>query len=861
MAQAFDPTAYVYQGFWRNLGKPSSQSLTLTLYPMNATLLTNALALFVAMSGGQLWTIIRFTLHQIRAASRSQRFDMTHNQQQIVLRNATTDVATARLMLNLAWASRESAKKAMATCITIVILAVLNAALFMVAGTFSNTLVDAGPQVLSRSPHCGLWNQSYLDIAGNGENPTSENNFALSVEFIAKQIHDVQASLEYAHNCYMTELSQYRDSSCGTFQAPRLNWTTISNASCPFGGELCSEISPTIVLDTGIIDSHGDLGVNAKPNDRIGYRRVTSCTVLNDTDHTTDWIKQNDSSLWAYANYGPSLVWTIQNTTYSYSNFGDFFTDFTGASTIPYQVNAQPVFQDGVVADPLSTGTSYFEPIDGLLQDHADTSLIFLSYIGKYAAPVDDPWFSAHELAIRDYPLPLIAKQYGRDRPISTLACTEQYQLCASEGNCTPLLGLNQVQERFGKFVLSANQRVTLDRVMKASAVSDVSWVVQNLAFSTMPLLAINVSATSTHTLSLPVPDNQWQLEVGYWHSVAMAQFQRTLMEYGTGQISPSTDYLIPVTGVDATFCRNIMIQSTRFSSFNVVALALLISFGTLIIASSLMIERLSSWVQMRWNRGSYGRQMWKDHDMLGFQLKRGRGSSLPSPNGSMPSGQRQIFDRGVQMGIMSPSVSRYYPSGFTQGMSQKRASSQALSPADTARQFPGWPTRPPPSPARSAITADFVFDFGPSTGPGPQIYQYASDMKEKPLPNVPGTVKQFSIDRGTADADSDCSGSVECSENSTNKGTSADDPPAPQFQQQNENHIENLPSAGPGRWAYYSAHKRRYGPKLTVPSPSPEVSSRPPFSVAFPSPPHIAMSNPSGLRGHFGDRYQGDWI
>jgi hypothetical protein len=867
MAQALDPTAYVHQGFWRNLGKPSSESLTLTLSPTNATILTNALALFVAMSGGQLWTIIRFTLHQIRAASRSQRFDMTHNQQQIVLRNATTDVATARLMLNLAWASRENAKKAMATCITIVILAILNATLFMAAGTFSNTLVDAGPPVLSRSPHCGLWNQSYLDIASNGANPTSESNFELSVEFIAKQIHDVQASLEYAHNCYMTELSQYRDPSCGTYLAPRLNWTTVSNASCPFGDELCSEISPTIELDTGILDSHWDLGINALQMDRLGYRRVTTCTVLNDTRHTTNWIKQNDSSSWAYANFGPSLLYTLQNTTYSYSNFADFFTDFTGAITIPYQVNAQVAYQDGVVADPLNEGFSFFDPIAGLMRSDADTSLIFLSFIGKYTGPVEDPWFSAHTLSLVDNPLPLVAKQYARDRPISTLGCTEQYQMCTGDGKCTPLLGLNQVQESFLKFDLSANQVVTFDRLMKANAVSSVSWIVQNLAFSTMPLLAINVSATQTHTLSLPVPDNQWQIEVGYWHSVAMSQLQRTLTEYGTGQISPNTDHLIPARGADATFCRNIMIQSTVYSSFNVVALAVLISFGTLIIVTSLMIERLSSWIQIKWNRGRYGRQMWKDHDMLGFQLKRGRGASLPSTNGSMPSGQQQIFDRGVQMGIMSPSASRYYPSGFTTGMSPKRASSQALSPADTARQFPGWSARPTPSPVRSTFTADFVFDFGPNTGPIPHTQYDGFDAKEKPLPEVPDTTKQFCIDRGTADVASDCSGSVDCTGKPMEEVATVDGPAPPQPQHQQEKHVENLHSAGPGRWAYYSAHKRRYGPKLTVPSPTPDMPSRPPLAFAdpphlvFPSPPHIAMSSPLGLRGGFGDRNQGNWI
>jgi hypothetical protein len=849
MAEAQDPTAYIFQGFWQNLGKVSSKSLTLTLRPTNATILTNTLALFVAMSGGQLWTIIRFTLHQIRASSRSEMFDMAHNQQQIVLRNATTDVATARLMLNLAWASRENARKVMITCVTIFILAILNATLFMAAGTFSNTLIDAGSEVLSRSPHCGLWNQTYFNIVSNGPNPTSESAFQLSVEFLAKEINDVQQSLQFARDCYMSGPSQYWDSTCGTFQAPRLNWTTASNGTCPFGDEVCSDHSQTIVLDTGMIDTHNDLGINALPGDRLGYRRVTTCTALNDTGHTTDWIRQDDGSLQAFANYGPSV---LQETdfTYSYSNFADFFTDFTGVSTTPYQLNAQVAFGAGVAPDPSNAGTSSFEPITALTRTDADTTVVFLSFIGKYTGPVADPWFEANSVSHRDSPLPLVSTNFARDKPIGTLGCVEQHQLCASAGKCTPLLGLNGVQENIAaKFNLSSNQKVTLDRLTKANGISALNFIVGQLAHSSMPLLAMNLTATETTTLSLPVPDDQWQLEVGYWHSVAMAQLQRTLIEYGTGQISPNTKYIVPGTGADAVFCRNIMIRSTVYSSFNVVALAVIVGFGTIIIGLSLTIERVAAWLQQRWNRGSYGRQLWVDNDMLGFQLKRGPGPSLPSPIGSMPVGQQHIFDRGVQAGIMSPAASRYYPSGLPGGSSPTRASSKALSPADDARQFPGiQQARASPSPVRSTFTADFVFDFGPQTDQSQNTRSDGTNDAEKPLPDVPEKQRNFCIDRGTSDAwtirPAPVQGGV--------KAPIGETPPAgeriiPHNQPEEQDHIVDLPASGPGRWAYYSAHKRRYGPKLTAPSP------------------HIAMPSPAGLRrqlrGHFEDRTQGNWI
>jgi hypothetical protein len=84
---------------------------------------------------------------------------------------------------------------------------------------------------------------------------------------------------------------------------------TLDNGSCPFHPKLCR--SSTVVFDTGLIDSHTDLGINSRVADRIAYRRVTTCTVLNDTSYTTGWISQANGSTtqtpWrvAYAYFGP----------------------------------------------------------------------------------------------------------------------------------------------------------------------------------------------------------------------------------------------------------------------------------------------------------------------------------------------------------------------------------------------------------------------------------------------------------------------------------------------------------------------------------------------------------------------------
>jgi hypothetical protein len=633
MPQALDPGAYVHEGFWINWFKGSTHGLTLTLCPTSANLLIATLALFVTMSGGQLWTIIRFALHQIRASDRHQTLGIPHNQQQVILRNATTDVTTARLFICLAWSWRKTAVKPLSSSMVIILLAMSHAVFFMVAGAFSATLANAGPSVLSRSPYCGDFNESYLAIVDNGVNPSTIDTFHLSLEFIAKEEHDVQLSLEYARECYMTQASS---SSCDTFQQPQLNWTTFQNGSCPFDSKTCSD-SGTIVLDTGLIDSHNDLGINAHYNDRLFYRRVTNCTVLNDTAQVTVWVNGTNTEGAppvdiAYAYFGQSIQYPTE-WTYAYSNFAAFYTNFSGQTTTPYQVFPQIAFGESSISDK-----STFAPIPEIKQTNADVTLLFLSYTGRYAGPVDDPWFSAHQLHLANSHAAIARTTYTRDRPVGTLGCTEQHQVCTNGGECTPLLGFDQVQAFMDRnFNFTANQNVTLNRIMSAVGRSTMREVVAGLAVSSTPMLAINATASDSTTLSLALPSYQWQLEAEYWHSVAMAQLQRKFVEYGTGQMAAQTAYIVPPsTASERWICDNLMIRGTAYQSFSVLALALILVFGSLIIVVSLNIEAMVSSVQVRLGRGRAGRESWDDHDMLGLQLWRKRfEQKVPSGSGS----------------------------------------------------------------------------------------------------------------------------------------------------------------------------------------------------------------------------------
>jgi hypothetical protein len=623
MADALDPAAHIYAGIWTDWTRGKVWGLTLTLCPDHAVLVTSALAVFVTLSGSQLWTITRFTLHQTKnTPGPDVRSPTIHNKQQLILRNAPTDLATARLMAELAWTSRK--QKRSGRTILIAIFALLHAALFIAAGTFSNRIISAGSttdgsRVLSISKHCGVWNQTYFDIAANGNNPESNETLQLSTQFISKTGLEIQLSLQYAQECYLKDTNaDFMSAACNTMKTPKLNWTTHQD-DCPFDTNVCHTAADALVMETAVIDSHKDLGINAKPNDRITYQRRTTCAVLNDTDHVKGWDGEVDQGLLgtsretAFAFYGPVLYKDV-NFTYSYSNFASLYDNFTNTVTIPYQVGSEMAW---AVADP-QWSVSDFEPTPEVAQDSADLILFFLSYTGKYLNPIDDPWFSAHRSHRSDTLPPLMETLYSRDSAISTLGCTEQHQFCTADKVCTGWAGFDQVQN-VGAFndALTANQNATWDRVLRAVAFTTLGRVVESLSLTSTPLQAVKAAAAGTSVVSLDLPDVQWKIELDAWHAIAMAAFQRAIVQWGTGEIAAEPQFLNPPeSDQDKWFCHSLMIPSTVYSSFSMMAIILIVIFGTLVIVISLNVERIAHAIRKCLGRAK-PKKAWDHDDML----------------------------------------------------------------------------------------------------------------------------------------------------------------------------------------------------------------------------------------------------
>jgi len=315
MPEALDPSAYVFEGVWTNWGKSRVLGATLTLTPRNATVLVAILALFVQITGSQLWIFVRFAIHQYLLVQ----------------------------ILRTSWSWRHTSRRPFHRSILLILLALLHFAAFGFAGVFASRVANAGDETLSRSPFCGTLNTPYASaIDRQTLNP-------LNSEYSSKLQRDAQLSQEYVAACYNVTSGS---SSCDTFRKSQLSWTKQLSQHCPFHPPVCAIGHQSIAFDTGLIDSRDDLGINAADEDRLQYRRITTCTPLNDHKYVSGW--QNATSPGAgqatgakvavqvvNAYYGPSDGGAQGDPTFSYGDFSSLYTGYQVVSC-PFHCGLRP---------------------------------------------------------------------------------------------------------------------------------------------------------------------------------------------------------------------------------------------------------------------------------------------------------------------------------------------------------------------------------------------------------------------------------------------------------------------------------------------------------------------------------------
>lgn len=301
MARLATTTEYsIYSGVWTNWSYGQISGLTLTLTHRNGAFLTAFLALFVTFTGTCFWRIVKFAIHQY--LSTAQATDGLYHQTQLILRNSTSETNSLLDLLRVLMAWRRGSRRPFCRIIPLIVITSILVATFAAGGILSAKIgSEMGDEVLLSSPNCG---QLYL-----ADNITADTIDSIFNPWYARKLISLA---NFAQRCYTDITSE----DCTSYVKPKLTSLIDRNAPCPFREKICRHQDQNIILDTGDIDLHSDLGMNTPSNLRTTMKRITHCAPLATDSYTTLFNYSNDISYKRYF-YGVPTI-PFGNFTYTY---------------------------------------------------------------------------------------------------------------------------------------------------------------------------------------------------------------------------------------------------------------------------------------------------------------------------------------------------------------------------------------------------------------------------------------------------------------------------------------------------------------------------------------------------------------
>lgn len=259
----------VYLGFWTNWSQNIFRGATLTVTRSYAGVLIAFLAIFVGIAGNSFWRIACFIFHS-RSSSKEPQ-DALYHQRQAIFRNSTTaqDAAWSLACAMRAWSRPSRTTHPYRRLFPAATSAVIICVSFTIAGLFSSNVTSkTSNEVLIRSNTCGYIDYGRLDVHDT------------LTHYMPYSTQNQNAFMNYAMQCYQDTFRSARPETCQIYVKPRLPIKRTTNASCPFAEEICQNRNSNLLLDSGFLNSHDDLGINMPLEDRFLFRMVHQCAPI-----------------------------------------------------------------------------------------------------------------------------------------------------------------------------------------------------------------------------------------------------------------------------------------------------------------------------------------------------------------------------------------------------------------------------------------------------------------------------------------------------------------------------------------------------------------------------------------------------
>ncbi|KAM7189076.1 hypothetical protein V8F20_010284 [Naviculisporaceae sp. PSN 640] len=631
----------VYLGVWTNWSRGPVMGMTLTITRSNANLLIAFVAFYVAFVGRRFWRIFCFACHSIVSSRSGRPREGTYHQHQLVMRNAETATSGVVALIQVLWAWRTTKGRPVGLLVITLALATLCSVTSIVASGFSSRLSSLpGDEVLIRGRRCGF-------IAETREN--LDSYASVYSPYISKMF--VNAA-NYAQECYGKNQSGLLG--CNTFVKKSLPFTVDTNATCPFDPALCKSQTGNIRLDTGLLDSHDDIGLNAKPENRVLWRKTLHCAPLVTEGYKSEHNQSIDGKTpkpmvrYHYGKWAALSPDSRDNYTYEYVN--DPLWEYNiSAPDASYNLYSTAAYSDGDELVPSTGGYQIegtlapvgFTPIPELrsVYPQADIAILFLSSNNMpYMRPTNDPWYSAttpfRTLSHMDYNT-TSQITYLQDEPSSPLGCVEQRQFCtprrkAADGTsplCTPLVGIFDIPYVTEPLIPGED-----DPDFEPGELNYFKWFYNlwitpqdtiNHAISFLHATALQSRFSISRNTQGPLPDNQWQLEVQHLFSTLLSSIQQAFVHAANVPEVPGLDEFIIGPGSDQSdnLCLNQKIRSNAYASFSFFGLLFISILGLVIIVVSYCLEPIAGCFHRRGKYNSYAYYEWVSNST--FQLQR----------------------------------------------------------------------------------------------------------------------------------------------------------------------------------------------------------------------------------------------
>lgn len=281
------------------------------------------------MVGTQLWSLLCFVLHQVRSTKKLR--DGLHHQQQVLLRNSTSQNHTLLELVKLNWYWRRNANGGLWKTLPLASLAILHATTFALAGLFAyRATFSTADEVLIRSPFCGEFK-----FPTNSFQEWTEDTFDLGNAAMINQRTTSIWSSNYARNCYTNGFAR----GCNIFTRRRFDSTPDHDVRCPFTKEICMDDARGVIrLESDSIYSDLDLGINTPREDAIVYRKAMTCAPIIPDDFVSDAMPGADDALPGnkvyYYYFGDSVTNSKVTSNYTYEH--DYYEAMTRSE--PYKL-------------------------------------------------------------------------------------------------------------------------------------------------------------------------------------------------------------------------------------------------------------------------------------------------------------------------------------------------------------------------------------------------------------------------------------------------------------------------------------------------------------------------------------------